>query len=102
MTSETAREPRRIQRKPKFKIGQVVSVRSFYGNFSPGETGPGFQSKIRGWKHGWQFGKIVKLSLNDGPPWKATAPHCYFLDGWSSAQTEDTLRPLTKREIANI
>ena len=83
------------RRKPKFRVGQVVSVRSFYGGFEKGETGPGFEGK-RGWRHGWQFGKIVKVLPNDGL--KRSAPQCYFLDGWMSAQTEDDLRPLTKKE----
>ena len=82
---------------PKFKVGQVVSVRSFY-DFEEGQTGPGYQGK-RGWRHGFEFGKIVKVSITPNrPPYKPTAPHCYFLDGWMSAQTEDDLRPLTKRE----
>lgn len=81
---------------PRFKVGQVVSVKSFYGRFSPGESGPGFSGKI-GWRHGFAFGKIVKV-LPNKPPCKPSAPHCYFLDGWMSAQTEDDLRPLTKRE----
>jgi hypothetical protein len=87
------------QRKPKFRIGQVVSVRSFYGNFSPGQTGPGFEGK-RGWRHGFEFGKIVKVLPPEVPPCKRTAPICYFLDGWMSAQTENHLRALTVREKA--
>jgi len=90
-------KPKRIRRKPKFKVGQVVSVLTFFGGFEPGEVGPGFEGK-RGWKHGWQFGKIVKLSLNDGPPLKRTAPHCYHLAGWMCAQVETDLRAITKRE----
>ena len=84
---------------PKFKVGQVVSVKEFYGNFEAGQVGPGFKGK-RGWRHGFVFGKIVKISVPPNkPPFKPTAPHCYFLDGWMSAQTEDRLRPLTKREM---
>ena len=80
----------------KFKVGQVVSVRSFYGNFGKGETGPGFNGK-RGWRHGFEFGKIVKLSPIEKP---MIGPPCYFLDGWMSAQTEDDLRALTEKEIS--
>ena len=89
-----------MKRKPKFKVGQVVSVRSFYGNFGKGEVGQGFEGR-RGWRHGFQFGKIVKVLPPRIPPMKRTAPFCYFLDGWMSAQTEDDLRALTKRESAN-
>jgi hypothetical protein len=82
-------------RKPKFRIGQVVSVRSFYGDFSPGETGPGFAGK-KGWRYGHQFGKIVKIV-----PRFAAKPEsrqfCYFLDGWGSARPESYLRALGKR-----
>lgn len=85
--------------KPKFKVGQVVSVKSFYGNFRGGETGPGFSGKF-GWRHGWQFGKIVKVMPNK-PPCLPTAPHCYFLDGWISARTENELRALTIAEKRN-
>ncbi len=88
------------RRKPKFKVGQVVSVRSFYGNFSPGETGPGFKGK-RGWRHGFEFGKIAQIIPPTIPPMKRTAPFCYFLDGWMSAETEDDLRSLAKREIGD-
>jgi hypothetical protein len=95
---EITQQPKRIQRKPKFRIGQVVSVRSFYGNFTPGQTGPGFAGK-QGWRHGFQFGKVVKIMPI--PPMLPTAPFCYFLDGWTSALTEDELRPVTQREIAN-
>src|SRR5579859_1369685 len=87
------------KRAAKFRVGQVVSVRSFYGGFSPGETGPGFEGK-RGWRHGWAFGKIVKVMPPHIPPEKKTSPYCYFLDGWPSAMTEDDLRPLEKSEIA--
>lgn len=80
--------------KPKFRRGQVVSVNDFYGNFCPGETGPGFEGK-RGWRHGWQFGKIVKV-LRPFPKMKPV--FCYFLDGWPSALTEKELRALTSRE----
>jgi len=70
----------------------VVSVKSFYGKFA--ETGPGYQGK-RGWRHGWQFGKIVKVL----PPVKGMKPvFCYFLDGWMSALAEKRLRALTKAE----
>jgi hypothetical protein len=79
--------------KPLFKIGQVVSVRGFYGNFKAGETRPGFQGK-RGWRYGFEFGKIVKVMRSDN-----YEPHRYFLDGWMSAQAEDDLRALTTREI---
>ena len=81
------------RRKPKFRVGQVVSVRSFYGGFGKGETGPGFKGK-RGWRHGFEFGKIVKVM----PSSRICPLHCYFLDGWMSAQTEDDIRPLTKKE----
>ena len=84
-------------RKPKFRVGQVVSVRGFFGNFSPGQTGPGFKGK-RGWRHGWEFGKIVKILPPKIPPMKKTAPFCYFLDGWTSALSENWLRALTKKE----
>lgn len=77
----------------KFQLGQVVSVRSFYGNFLPGEVGPGYQGK-RGWRHGFCFGKIVKIL----PPKHGGKTFCYFLDGWMSAQIEKDLRRLTKRE----
>ena len=80
--------------RPQFKVGQVVSVKSFYGNFGRGETGPGFKGK-RGWRHGFQFGKIVKILPPISIP---KARYCYFLDGWMSAQTEDDLRSLTLRE----
>jgi hypothetical protein len=73
---------------PKFKVGQVVSVKSFYGNFGKGETGPGYRGK-RGWRHGFEFGKIVKILPGNS----------YFLDGWYSALPEDYLRALTKKEI---
>jgi hypothetical protein len=83
---------------PKFRVGQVVSVKSFFGNFAKGETGPGFEGK-RGWRHGFDFGKIVKVSVTPNkPPFIPTAPHCYFLDGWISARTETDLRALTVRE----
>lgn len=84
-------------RKPKFRVGQVVSVRSFYGDFEPGETGPGFSGK-KGWRHGWQFGKIVKIVPPEIPPMKKNAPFCYFLDGWPSAEVEEWLRPLSAKE----
>lgn len=82
---------------PRFKVGQVVSVWSFYGKFAAGEVGPGFQGK-RGWRHGCVFAKIVKVNPRDDRIQLPHAPHCYVLDGWISAQTEDHLRPLTKRE----
>jgi hypothetical protein len=72
---------------PKFKVGQVVSVstltlRSIFC------------------EHGHVFGKIVKILVSPNkPPFKPTAPHCYFLCGWLSAQTENDLRALTKREM---
>jgi hypothetical protein len=93
--TERDRNGQRKKRKPKFRVGQVVSVRSFYGNFHPGETGPGFEGK-HGWRHGFQFGKIVKVLPNNGPPLKPSSPHCYFLDGWMSAQAEDDLRAITR------
>ena len=81
-----------VKAKPKFRKGQVVSVRSFYGNFDKGEVGPGFQGKRR-WRHGFKFGKIVKIM----PPLpKGTI--CYFLDGWMSAVTENDLRALSNSE----
>lgn len=86
------------QRKPKFRVGQVVSVNSFYGNFQAGQTGPGYQGK-RGWRHGWNFGKIIKILPPRIPPMKKTAPFCYFLDGWYSAMPENHLRLLTNTEI---
>jgi hypothetical protein len=86
-----------MTRKAKFRLGQVVSVHSFYGNFERGEVGPGFAGK-RGWRHGWNFGKIVKVLPPQIPPMKRTAPFCYFLDGWPSALSEESLRPLTNRE----
>ena len=84
------------RRKAKFRRGQVVSVRCFYGNFSACHTGPGFAGK-RGWRHGFQFGKIVKIN----PPLAKypEQPFSYFLDGWMSAQVEDDLRSLGKAEI---
>ena len=85
------------QRKAKFRVGQVVSVKSFYGGFERGETGPGFKGK-RGWRHGWLFGKIVEIHPPEIPPMKKTAPFCYVLDGWMSAQTEDELRAMTSAE----
>jgi len=85
---------------PKFKVGQVVSVRSYYGGFEPGQTGPGFKGRP-GWRHGFEFGKIVKVSPTpNAPPYKPSAPHCYFLDGWMSAQTENDLRALTGKELS--
>lgn len=84
-------------RKPKYKVGQVVNVKSFIEPRLPGEVGPGFRLKP-GWRWGWQFGKIVKVSpvpkccRKDAPP-------CYFLAEWPSAITEDDLRPLTEREM---
>ncbi len=95
--------PQRGKRKPppKFKVGQVVSVKSFYGNFGKGQTGPGYQGR-RGWRHGFNFGKIVKVMVTPNkPPYLPTARHCYFLDGFYSARAEDDLRLLTKREISN-
>lgn len=83
-------------RAPKFKVGQVVSVRKFYGGFARGETGPGFRGK-RGWRHGFVFGKIVEIAPRS-PSQKPSSPHCYFLDGWMSAQSENDLRAQTKRE----
>jgi hypothetical protein len=72
---------------PKFKVGQVVSVSTLTLSSIFAE-------------HGHVFGKIVKILVSPNkPPFKPTAPHCYFLDGWMSAQTEDRLRPLTKREM---
>lgn len=50
-----------MTRKPKFRVGQVVSVKGLYGNFSPGQIGPGFKGKL-GWRHGFEFGKIVKIN----------------------------------------
>ena len=88
-------------RKPKFRRGQVVSVRSFFVNFEAGEVGPGFSRK-RGWRHGWQFGKIVKVMPPKIPPMKKTAPFFYFLDGWMSALPEDHLRALTKTESREL
>ena len=84
-------------RKPKFRLGQVVSLRSYFGNFSPGQTGPGYAGKP-GWRHGWQFGKIVKI-MPPSSSMRKTAPFCYFLDGFYSAHSENHLRPVTKREI---
>lgn len=83
------------RRRPKFRVGQVVSVWSFYGNFEKGETGPGFEGK-RGWRHGFAFGKIVKILKPDAK--HPRQPYCYFLDEWMSAQTEDHLRALTRIE----
>ena len=85
-------------KRPKFKLGQIVSVRSFYGNWKPGQVGPGYSGKS-GWLHGWLFGKIVKIMLPHIPPMKTTAPICYFLDGWPSAMSEDAMRPVTASEI---
>jgi hypothetical protein len=73
------------KRVAKFRIGQVVSMRVYRGT-----------SKKR--QHGFEFGKIVKISPPKSPPMKKTAPFCYFLDGWLSAQTENDLRALTKKE----
>ncbi len=93
----TAPDKKKRKRLPKFRIGQVVSVRSFYGNFQLGQTGFGYKGK-RGWWHGWQFGKIVKILPPQIPPMLKTAPFCYFLDGWMSALTENDLRALTRQE----
>ena len=87
-------------RQTKFRVGQVVSVIQFYGNFQPGQTGPGYNGK-RGQRHGWVFGKIVQIN----PRWpgsKATAPLTYFLDGWYSSVPENWLRSLNKREIGKV
>lgn len=84
-----------MPKKPKFRVGQVVSVKAFYGNFGGGQNGPGFQGR-RGWRHGFEFGKIVKINPPTLPMKRSL--YCYFLDGWMSAQTEDDLRALTKRE----
>lgn len=86
-------------RKPKFKVGQVVSVKEFYGNFQPGETGPGFKGK-HGWRHGWAFGKIVNIIPPDEVPYAVLHGNrpCYILDGSMSIESEYHLRALTARE----
>ena len=79
-------------RAPKFKVGQVVSVRKFYGGFARGETGPAIQRNVTG-------GKVCCCEIAPrSPSQKPSSPHCYFLDGWMSAQSEKDLRAQTKRE----
>jgi hypothetical protein len=77
-------EKNKSPRKPKFKLGQVVSVKSYSG---------------RKWRHGFQFGRIVKI-LPPMPKYPKQ-PFSYFLDDWISAQVEANLRPLTKKELAH-
>ena len=52
---------------PKFKVGQVVSVKSFYGNFEKGQTGINRQNEDIGRLkvqdvlcQGSSFGDVVK------------------------------------------
>lgn len=62
-----------MPRKPKFKVGQVVSVRGF------------------------EFGKVVRISRPKRSRGEI-GEVCYFLGTFFSAQAESDLRPLTKRE----
>jgi hypothetical protein len=68
------------KRKPKFRVGQVVSVY------------PCFESRHLISKHGMAFGKVVKVE------WAADEDYAYFLDGWTSPLSDSVLRALTERE----
>jgi hypothetical protein len=73
------------KRVARFRVGQVVSMRVYRGT-----------SKKR--QHGFEFGKIVKIFPPKVPPMLETAQFCYLLEGFLSAQTENDLRALTKKE----
>lgn len=68
-----------MPRKPKFKVGQVVSIDSFY-------------DIEKRWRYGIKFAKIVKIVPS------SFCPTRYFLEGWRSGQLQDRLRALTLRE----